>query len=270
MNFSQGHLPSCQTLAAIGALLMNEMGRRTLQKMISRTDNDYMVTFPSLADQPIVVAAKEYATTGSAGGFSVRAIDALNKEFASEKYLWAVFPDRPHHVSGDELMLVLEIAYAKYQKLAYPERFQNVPADDPLLVYRNEHFHYQADETLRDFTGWTVETLAAGASTSDGSRSFAEQAENNNLLGSSVRDKLEGLSEHRSDYVATTCSVGHSGSKTFLDPGGKIQPWHDHIVAGVSIKDHSIHLIDPFNSRITMILRWDDFYRYFYLKWICP
>ena len=265
MNFSQGHLPSCQTLAAIGALSMNAVGRQKLQEMISKNNNVYEVTFPLLRDQPVVVAPKEYATIDSASGFSLRAIDALKREFTSGNYLWAVFPDRPYHVSGEEIMRVLEIAYAKYQRLAHPQRFKNAPSDDPLLVYRDENFHYQADESLRDFTGWEVETLAAGDSTSDGSRSFAEQLQNNDHLSSSLKDKLARLSENSSDYVATACSTGKSYSKTLLDPGGKIQPWHDHIIAGVSVEAQTIHLIDPFNSRITMILHWDDFFRYFYL-----
>jgi tRNA(Arg) A34 adenosine deaminase TadA len=82
-----------------------------------------------LLDHPVVVSSKEYATIGSVSGFLQRAIDALKREFASGKYLWAVFTARPFHVSGDELMRILELAYAKYQQLTHPRRFKNVPSD---------------------------------------------------------------------------------------------------------------------------------------------
>jgi len=265
MNFSQGHLPSCQTLSAIGALSLNPLGRQHLQKMVSKVDDVYEVTFPLLPDKRVVVSPKEYATTGSIKEHSRRAQEVLKKEFENERYHWVFLPDRPEHVTGDELMRVLEIAYAKYLQIAFPERYSNGHDSEPLLVYRNNKFHYQADETLHDFIGSEVETLAAGESTSESSRSFAEALETNSDLRKSLKDKLAFLSKHLSNNVATACSAGIPFTNMFLDPGGKIQPWHDHIITAVNVETETIHLIDPYNSRITMILYWEDFFRYFYL-----
>jgi len=268
MDFSQGHLPSCQTLAAIGAMSVNPTGRLILQRMILKKDSSYEVNFPNLPGRPITVLPREYAQTDIADegrAFANRAIDALKNEFASDNYLWVVIQNRPYHVAGHEIVRVLEIAYAKYQKIVYPAQYADVPDEHPLLVYRHKSFHYQADESLRDLSGLEVETLTASDSISDGSHSFAERAKERNGLMLSITSKLEQLSEHPSDHIATACSVGTADSKMFLDPGGKIQPWHDHVIVAVSAKTHTLQLIDPFNSRITMTLNYDDFFDYFYL-----
>ncbi len=266
-RFSQGHLPSCQTLATIGALLMNQHGQRMLHDMVSRQGDDYLVKFPAL-NEPVLVRAVEFGTRAPVGWdveFCNRAITALRNEFDGDGYLWVMPLDRGPYVSGDDLVQVLEIAYARYQKAMFPERYADVPEQTPLEVYRNGNFHFQADESMRDFTGWTVNTLYGGANAADSVLSIADYAVENAEHLEAVEKKLEELAANRGGYVATACSIGHPASKTYLDPGSKINPWHDHVIKEVNAKERTIALIDPFNSRITMLLYFEDFFQYFYL-----
>jgi hypothetical protein len=274
MKFSQGHLASCQTLAAIGSLALNASGKQMLEKMIRKGADGYEVTFPKHPEQPIKVTPREYKNyenhenCGPLNGsepYSKRAIDVLKKEFSGSRYVWFVYQDRPHHVSGDELVRVLEVAYAKYQKFLHPKSFEGVLAEDPLAVFRHRSFHYRADECLRDFTDWEVETVAAGNSPSSASHSFAQKCRDKPALIQTVMDKLKELSKSPERFVVTACSTGSSMSNMFLDPGGKVLPWHEHIVASIDAEAQTINLVDPYNSRITMILHYEDFFQYFYL-----
>lgn len=286
MNFSQGNLPSCQTLSALGTLWKNPAGRKQIEKMISRVGDSYEITFPGRPNQPVTVAAEEYVqnardrawndSSGDAGaiagagvtaGSSVGVSGSVSTSASTSDlgYRWRPLGARGSHVSGDELMRVMEVAYAKFQKLVHAEKFAGTPDDKPLRIFKSKNFHYQADESLRDLTGWTVNTLAAGESTSDSSRSYADCFGEKPHLHSTLIAKLKELADNPQDHVATACTMGQPGSGEYLDPGSKIHPWHDHIIAAVDVEAQTINVIDPYNSRITMILHWQDFFQYFYL-----
>lgn len=266
-RFSQGHLPSCQTLATIGALFDNSQGHLLLQQMVTHRGDDYLVKFPALKE-PVLVREVEFSTRAAIGWdveFCHRAIDALRKEFEGDGYLWVMPLDRGPYVTGDALVQVLEIAYARYLKAMFPDLYKEVSDKNPLEVYKNGNFHYQADQSMRDFTGWTVNTLYGGTSAADSFLSIADHATNNPGHLEAVEKKLEELAANPGGYVATACTTGHPASKTYLDPGSKINPWHDHVITRVNADERTISLIDPFNSRITMVLYFEDFFEYFYL-----
>ena len=268
MKFSQGHLPSCQTLAAIGSLALHVHGKPLLEKMVKKDAEGYTVTFPKHPESPIKISCEEIKAGQGASGtvaLAERTIGALQKEFVRESYFWLAYPDRPRHVTGDELVRVLELAYAKYQLKFFAQKYSPISEKEALTVYRSKSFHYQSDDSLRDLTGWDVETLAAGESPSDSSKSYAERAAEKPQLQQMVIDKLTELSRHDEDFIVTTCTKGSPGSKMYHDPGGKIVPWHDHIVSNVNCDKQTINVIDPYNSRIAMVLHYADYFEYFYL-----
>ncbi len=268
MRFSQGHLPSCQTLAAIGSLAMHVHGALLLRNMVTEDSDGYTITFPKHLNAPVKVPFKEVAPVefeDRADAFAREALNLIRGAFPKQSFFWLNYPDKPAHVSGDEIVRVLELAYAKYLRSAEPHKYSSVQESDPLRVYRHKSFHYQSDDSLRDFTGWTVETLAAKDIPSESSQSFAERAVKNPALKQAVFNKLTELSSNPSKFVVTTCTKGNPGSMVYHDPGGKIVPWHDHIVSEVNWQRKTINVIDPYNSKIAMVLDWDDYCQYFYL-----
>lgn len=268
MDFSQGLLPSCQTLATIGALSRNERGLRLLTEMLVKKGDVYEVRFPTLPDVILSVSSDEYeipAGESLTEPFSMSSIAEQTQTAAGLRSMWVVYPSRPQRVSGDEIVRVLEIAYGKYQMARHAGKFAGVATGIPLQVYRHADFHYQADESLRDFTGWNVETICAGETTNDGSKSFAKVAGDKPDVIFKVSQQLAAIGERPQAFVATACSVGFSDSKSYLDPGAKILPWHDHVINSVDFVRKTVEVVDPFNSRIGLVLKFEDFLRYFCL-----
>jgi hypothetical protein len=99
----------------------------------------------------------------------------------------------------------------------------------------------------------------------DSSRSFAQEFEITPGLLEQVLNKLKLFSDSPEKYVATVCTFGMPHAHSYHDPGMKIGPWHDHILEKVDHANEKIYVIDPYNSRITLILHYADFFRYFYL-----
>jgi hypothetical protein len=109
MDFSQGNLPSCQTLAAIGALMTNDSGLECLQRMISKVDDGYEVRFPAHPQNPITVLRSEYQPLTLPEDErldATRAIELIKPQF-TPGYFWLAFPVRPNHVSIGNMIVII-------------------------------------------------------------------------------------------------------------------------------------------------------------------
>jgi hypothetical protein len=188
----------------------------------------------------------------------------------AQKYVGLVSPPRFRHVFGDPLVRILELAYAKHQKKAFPHLFGNISDDYILEIYNQPPFHYRADVSMRDLFGLVVDSLHASETFEDSSRSFADEFAVNLDFQNKVKSAFELYAQAPHKYFATVCTFGLPHTAQYHDPGMKIGPWHDHILEHVDLENRKIHIVDPYNSRITLVLHMDDFFNYFYLICLAP
>lgn len=267
LSFAQGRLASCQTLAAIGAISLKPSGEAILRKMLTRNADGFSVKFPC-CEEPVQIEASDLHSHNFLDESCLPAIDGdieQRCDAESKRFVSTVSAPRYKHASGDFIVRVLESAYAKYQKRLHAELFDNVSDERVVEVYNEPKFHYRADMSIHDLSGLEVETLHASGTVDDSSRSFAEEFEVNPKLREQVLEKLELFSLAPEKYIATVCTFGMPHAHSYHDPGMKIGPWHDHILEKVDHANEKVYVIDPYNSRITLIVHYADFFRYFYL-----
>jgi hypothetical protein len=268
LSIYQGHLPSCQTLSAIGAIALNASGKQLLERiMTEKRPAVWVVRFPHYESQLIEVDLEKQSVEW----------DNLLRHMYDErlkpvmKVLPAGFrispPFRPGHVRGDDFVRVLEIAYAKLMAAKYPDIYGHINDGDILQVYCQPGFHYRASQSLADFSGWPVEELiASGGSVPEESQSFeVENANGNPKAIERLKGMLHRFAREKDRYAAIACTVGKPGEVVFPEQSHKILPWHDHIIKRVDEHEESIELLDPYNSRIGLVLPFEDFFRFFNL-----
>lgn len=269
LHYEQGDLPSCQTLAAIGAIGTVDDGIEQLESMIEKLPSgDYSVTFPKSAGRSIMVKAEELKDDVgvSMASLQLNQAIAILRDVLSGEMTWLLPLARAGHVRGDLTPRVLELAYARYLRTMEPSKYASISEDRILRLYRNSAFHYRSSVSLEDFTGWQSETIiASGGTIPEESLSFEEEEKHH----PGVIDRLVALfsefAENPGTYAVVACTVGTSGTRRFLDAGSKILPWHDHTVTKIIPTERVLGVCDPYNSSIEMLMEYETFFRYFNL-----
>ncbi len=249
IRIEQGCLPSCQTLATIGALSVTDSGLSHLQSLVSRVHEPeglFQVRFPG--DSSDVYVSEE---------------EALAKLVTPDEWSGRESPLKTQHADGDELARVLEVAYARHLKQSQPAHFGHVDESSIWDVYNQHFFHYAAARSLEDFTGIKPYTLIAnGGEVPEESSSFADEHEDIRLK---AQELLLTVSNEREHYAIIACTVGNRNSHRYLDRSCKVTAWHDHTVATIDVKRELVGLIDPYNTAIEMMMSFRTFFQFFNL-----
>jgi hypothetical protein len=272
-DFSQGTAYSCQTIAAIGVIANTALGLKKLQGICKPVGDGFEITFAKypevkvrIDNQELTAWTKEFLEERELD-FRER-IERIKEILPAEKFHWILPRLRPQHVSGDRLVRVLELAYARLmltlRPSAYPDQIEAREHSD-LRLYQHQNFHHDPALVINDMTNWPVQvTRADDGPQPDFSQSFAEKAKMNEALSVKILSELKATSDHPEKYLAVVSSVGVPGNSfVYLDPGNLIVPYHDYIVKSVDAKQKNICLLDPFSSRIGLLLNYDDFLEYF-------
>src|SRR5262249_26975623 len=92
---------------------------------------------------------------------------------------------------------------------------------------------------------------------------FAEEARKDPRGIEKALGELKSIASNPKKYVTVVSSVGAPGDSTYLDPGSKIVPFHDYVVKEIADSNQTICILDPYGSRILLVLDYDDFFQYF-------
>ncbi|MDX2085620.1 MAG: hypothetical protein SFZ03_09555 [Candidatus Melainabacteria bacterium] len=270
-HFFQGVLSSCQFLSGLYAVSRHPAGAALLESMVVyRIDGVYEVTFPPYPDHPVLIEPKALNpnvwVTNSALIQQLQGLYQQLLQLPGERYIRWMPVEKAPHVEGDRTARLFEMAYAKLMKQRFPEKYKHIPDDQPLDIYRAFGvYHYHPATALRDLTGWTVEVfIANGGTVFEQSGSFADEAKGKHRPVDKLKKMLAAFAESQGSQVMVASSIGQPvGMPYWLDPGQKINPWHDHAVMSVDTVRQRVTLVDPINTRIELGLTYEDFFRYF-------
>lgn len=261
-------------MAAIGAIAEHPLGLKKLHEVCSPFENGYIARFASYPKLSIKITNEELSTKNEENhvendeSFQQR-IEAVKKILPPTEFFWILPPLRPQHVSGDILVRALEIAYAKLYLMLEPDKYVDskiqLSAPDCLRIYHHKGFHYDPATAIHDITNWPAEELIANGSDSWwGVQSFAAESKNHPEAILKARELLKKIASSPNRFIAIASSVGEPGkSLVSLDMGGKMVPFHDYVIQKIDLMEESIYLRDPYNSRIRLVLEFDDFMQYF-------
>ncbi len=274
LSFSQGTAYSCQTLAAIGAIACNPLGKRKLNKICKSIADDFEIQFCKYPD--ITIKIKKLDLTEWTDqirnererDFRER-LERVKEIMPPEQFFWILPRFRPEYATGDKWVRILELAYAKLMIASDPSSYPELSAvsseASSLDLYKHKSFHYDPAKVINDITNWPVTVLIAnGGSYPELSKSFASENQKDPTTIKTIFSDLAEISRNPEAYAVVATSVGTPGDNyMFLDRGTIILPWHDYIIKYVDEKNQSICLLDPYNSRIGLLLEYSDFLEYF-------
>jgi len=273
MNYSQGTAYSCQTIAAVGAIANNALGLKVLQDTCKPLDEAFEVIFRKYPHIKIRVDSKELTDWTDENlqereqDFNER-IKRIKAILPPEQFHWILPRLRPPYVSGDRQVRVFELAYAKLMIKLHPSTYPKLvetEGSQVLSLYQDKNFHHDPAIVLNDITNWPVKIIVAnGGNKPELSKSFSEENKIDHSVSIGILSELAAISINPEKYVAVASSVGEPGNSfVYLDPGSFIVPYHDFIISSVDANKKSISIRDPFNSRIELVLKYDDFLQYF-------
>lgn len=268
IQLTQGRLADCQLLAPLYGLSRNPEGCRVLAGSITLLSNgDFEVHFKKYPHRSVLVQAQEIMRQPLQDG-------------------------RLPHVDSTPGVQVLEVAYARLMKLLEPEKYIDIPDDKVLGVYGCKQYHYDPETVLRDLTDWSVQKLRIrdddGNENPDQTReamaSLARFARNPELFVIVAESNVLKPSPNKIRQLqdAFAAISGDAETQTLkrliqtifkpwelkdkagpVDIGGKLPSWHVLSVESVNLDCQRIYLRDPHNTKIGLVLDFDDFFEKF-------